>query len=124
MCKRGKPWACEPAAGNSSASVMQNASAKRIQPTPEEAARIERTGRGFGMKLHRCDRQRAVAETFVGAVVEVDHGRFKVVGQRRPIDRIAVIVGGDEDLVVDEILDRLVAAAMSVGELEGRRTAR
>ena len=123
MCRRGKSWACAAAAGSSSANVRQNASAKRIQPTPEEAARVERTGRGFGMKLHRGDRQRAVPEPFVRTVVEVDHRRFEVVGQGRSVDRVAVIVRRDQDLVVDEVLDRLIAAAMAVRQLEGLRPA-
>ena len=85
----------------------------------EQPARVEGAGRGLGMELHRGDRQRAVAEAFVGPVVEVGHRRFEVGRQRRRVDGVAMVVRGDQHFVINVIFDGLVPAAMAVGQLVG-----
>src|SRR5450755_3347616 len=69
---------------------------ERFEPLREEMPGVEWSGRCFGMELHAAHRERAMAKTFVRAVVEIDHRGFEFGRQARPIDGIPVIVGGDE----------------------------
>ena len=71
------------------------------------------------MKLHACNRMPSVAESFVRSVVEVRHRRFELGRERGGVDRITVIVRSNEDFAGDQILHRLIAAAMAVGKLIG-----
>ena len=66
--------------------------------------RIVRAGRGFGVVLHAEDRLVAVAEAFQRLVVQVDVGDLDVAQvERIGIDREAVIVRGDLDLLVSSL---------------------
>jgi hypothetical protein len=96
----------------------------RTMTTSGLVARVERTRRCFGVELDRGDRQGPVTEPLVRPVVEVDHRRFEMIGQRRAVDRVPVVVGGDQHFVVQHVLDGLIAAAMAVGQLERLRAAR
>ena len=76
------------------------------------------------MELHGGDGQRAVSEAFVGSVVEVRHRRFEIARKRMRVDGVSVIVRRDQHVARDQILDRLIAATVTVRELVGARTAR
>lgn len=76
------------------------------------------------MELNAFDRKVPVPESFVGAVVEVDHCLFQRAWKRRSIDGVSMVVRGDDDLAMLHIFDRLIAAAMPVRQLEGFRAAR
>ena len=72
------------------------------------------------MVLHRENRLGTVAKTLARLVVEIDLGGFHLGrGQGAWIDRKPVILGGDADPARGQVLDRLVAAAMTELELEG-----
>ena len=76
-------------------------------------------GLRLGVELHAEVRPRARADAFVGAVVDVHEPRLPVAGQRVVVDRVAVILAGDVAAARQQILHRLVHAAMAVGQLVG-----
>jgi len=70
--------------------------------------------------LHREDRPLAVPEPLAGAIVEIHMRRFPAeLGHRRRIDREAVVLRGDLDLPGRRVLDRVVRAVMTEGQLVG-----
>src|SRR5262245_29631865 len=70
------------------------------------------------MVLHREDRPLAVPEALAGAIVEVEVRRLPAErGHRSRIDREAVVLGGDLDLPGRRVLDRMVGAVMTEGQL-------
>ena len=105
------------------APVTALASHQILQPMREKTARIERSGGSFGMELYGLDRELAMAEAFVGSVVEIDQRLFEMVRKGGGVDGVAMIVRGYDDRSVLQIFDRLIAAAMSVRQFEGFRAA-
>ena len=82
----------------------------------EEVAGVVRTRRRLGVVLHREDRARRVGESLDGAVVQVhvrDLDRLAGGAQRLGVDRVAVVLGADRDLLRREVLPGLVAAVMA-----------
>lgn len=71
------------------------------------------------MVLHAEDGEFAVAETFDGAIVEIDVADFEVGREGVGIDRKTVVLAGDVDFAGAEVFDGLVAAAMAEFEFEG-----
>ena len=94
--------------------------AHQFDEVVEEIERIVRAGRGFGVVLHAERRVVAVTETFERLVVEVHVSEFDVEAfERIGIDREAMIVRGDLDLLRELIEHRVVGAAMSEFQLVG-----
>src|SRR5579864_6455069 len=75
------------------------------------------------MELHRFDRELAMPEALVGSVVEIDQRLFENVRKRGGVDGVSMIVRGYDDRSVLQILDRLIAAAMSIRQFERFRAA-
>src|SRR5688572_30190095 len=72
-----------------------------------------RSGGGFRMILDRKDRQGFVSQPGDCVVVEVDMRHLNFSGKGVGVDSEAVIVRCDLDLSGSQILDRLIAAAMT-----------
>ena len=86
----------------------------------EEVGGVVRAGGGFGMVLDGEDGFGGVAETFEGLVVEVDVGGFSAAGfEGGEVDGEAVVLGGDFDFFGADVLDGLVAAAVTEFEFVG-----
>src|SRR6266542_1646337 len=79
---------------------------------------IVRTGRGFGMILHRDDRKRLVAHAFDASVVEVNVRDFHFIRQTVRLHCKPVIVRSDLNMAVLEIFHRLIATTMTEDKLE------
>ncbi len=75
-----------------------------------------RAGSGFGMVLHREDRQRLVSQAGDGVVIEIHVRDLDLGGQARFRNRKPVVMRRYLDLAGRQVLDRLVPAA--VAELE------
>src|ERR1700733_6469156 len=75
------------------------------------------------MKLNAGNGVLAVTERLVRMIVQIRHCRFELVGQRFAVDRVSVVVRGDEYVACKQVLYRLISAAMSVRELVGARSA-
>jgi len=101
-------------AAQMSEAEIELASHEILQPMREKIARIEWSGRGFGVELNCLDRQVTMLESFVRSVVEVNHGLFESVRERGGIDGVSMIVRGNDHLSALQILDRLIAATMPV----------
>ena len=71
------------------------------------------------MVLDTENRPTAVTHAFQRAVVEVDMSRFDVPGKLLLVDREAVILRRDLDLLGSIVEDGLVGAAMPELEFEG-----
>ena len=85
----------------------------QFDKSPEKIFGIVRSGRGFGMILHRKNRQSFMTQTRNRVVVQVNVRYLDFRRQAFGFDRKAVIMRGDFDFSGRQILDRLVAAAMS-----------
>ena len=59
-----------------------------------------------------------VPDPFAGAVVGIDIAHLAALGEVFGVDRVAVVLAGDEDPVGTEVFDRLVGASMAVFELD------
>jgi hypothetical protein len=75
------------------------------------------------MVLHRKDRQFAVPKPLDGAVVQID---VRDLEERSPRDLVLVSANGeamvlrrDDDAPRGQLLDRVIAPAVPVGELHG-----
>src|SRR5690606_8368900 len=85
----------------------------------KERVGVVRAGGGFRVVLHREDRQLLVAQALDGVIVEIDFRDDGVAGlEALGIRREAVVLRGDGDATGLEVLDRLVAAAVTELELE------
>ena len=82
--------------------------------------RVVGAGGGFGVVLHAEERQRAVAQTLEGLVVQVHVGQLDFIGvDRVGIDGEVVVVGRDLHLAGGVVFDRVVAAVVAEFELVG-----
>src|SRR5471030_2911923 len=97
---------------------------QRFNPLLEKVARIEWSRGGFGVELDAGDRERAMAEAFVCAVVQVDHRCFEFGWQRVAVDGVAMVVRRYEHIGMNYVFYRLIATAMAVLQLVGLRAAR
>lgn len=80
----------------------------------EEIVGIMRARGGFRVVLNAEEREFFVAHAFVGMVVEIDVGDLHVArGERFGIDAEAVILGGDFDLLVKQVLYGMVRTVMA-----------
>src|SRR5437899_2000970 len=85
----------------------------------EQVAAVARAGRGLGMVLHREHRLVLERDAAVRAV-EQRHMRLDCVrGQRRAVDREAMVHRGDLDLAGGEVLHRMVRAMVALMHLAG-----
>src|SRR5258706_4935525 len=85
----------------------------------EQIRRVMRAGAGFGVILHAKDRQRAMAESFDGVVVEIQMRHHAAFGfQRFSLDRKTMVLAGDFHATGIQILYRLISAAMAEFQLE------
>src|SRR3954468_17969682 len=66
-----------------------------IEKLPEQIVGVVRSGRRFGMVLHREGRPVGMPQYFDRAVVEIQVGDADIGRQRIGIDREPVILGGD-----------------------------
>ena len=71
------------------------------------------------MELHAEEREGAGADALAGAIVHVDEPRFPVAWERLLPHRVAVVLAGDVAAPGDQVLHRLVHAAVAVGQLIG-----
>src|SRR3954462_13078531 len=105
-----------------------------LQEAVEEVEAVVRAGGGLGVVLDRAAGDVEQRQALDGAVVEVQvrelrgaevglpaHGLVGVdrLLASRPQDREAVVLRGDLDAAGLEVLDRMVAAAVAEGQLEG-----
>src|SRR3954447_9731100 len=105
-----------------------------LEEAIEEIQRVVRSGPGLGVVLHGAARHIEQLEPLDRAVVEVDVAELRRAEVRVPADRLvgldrlravraehreAVVLRGDLDLAGRQVLDRVVAAAMAEGQLEG-----
>src|SRR4051795_5436825 len=105
-----------------------------LQEAVEEVEAVVRAGPGLGVVLDRAAGNVEQREALDGAVVEVQvrelrgaevglpaHGLVGVDGllAARPEHREAMVLRGDLDAAGLEVLDRVVAAAVAEGQLEG-----
>ena len=79
---------------------------------------VVRAGCGFGMILHRDDRERFVAQALDAAVIEVDVGHFDFRRQAVGLHGKSVVVRSDFHMAIAEILNGLITAAMSKDKFE------
>src|SRR4029453_17282078 len=86
----------------------------------EREAGVLRARPGLGVKLDTELRLPLGADPLVRPVVDVDEPRFPIVGKRPIIDGIAVILARHEAAPREQVLHRLVDAAMTVGQLVRR----
>ncbi len=84
----------------------------------EQVAAVVRAGGGLGVVLDAEDGEAGVAESFEGLIVEIDVAGDDVGGECRGVDREAVVLGGDLDLAVPLVADRVIGTAMTELELE------
>ena len=85
----------------------------QVDKAPEQVKTVLRTGAGFGVVLHREDRQVFQPHPFVGAVEQRGMRRLDSVRQICRIDDEAVILAGDLDLAGHSVAHRVVGAAMA-----------
>ena len=81
-----------------------------------------RSGRGLRVKLNGPHSLAPVTDARNGSVVQVPVGDFEIEGKPLLVDRVSVILRGDEDASRAEILHRLVRAAVTELQLESRGT--
>ena len=93
--------------------------AHHSQKIAEELAGVVGTRGSLGVVLHAAGGDVERAQALNGAVVEVDVGDLGGPGERRGVDREAVVLRGDVDLARSQLLDRLVGAAVAELELVG-----
>lgn len=68
----------------------------------------------FRMVLHRKSRIAPMAHSFKAAVIEIDMGQFNgILVKGRDINGKTMILRGDFDMTGGQILDWLIAAAMT-----------
>ena len=71
------------------------------------------------MELHAEERAGAGADALTGAIVHVDEPRLPLSGQRFLPHGVAVVLAGDVAAPREQVLHRLVHAAVAVGQLVG-----
>ena len=78
---------------------------------------------GLGVELHRKAVPAEVVNTLAGAVVGIEVAHLAYFrGQGLSLDRIAVVLAGDEGAALADMADGLVGAAVAVLELAGLGT--
>src|SRR5689334_20844930 len=95
------------------------ASIEGLDELVEEKGGVERARRGLGVELDAHERTRAMADTLIGTVVEVAEPRLPVARQALLVDRIAVVLRGDEAPGGAHAAARLVLTPMAELELVG-----
>src|SRR6478672_10768620 len=89
------------------------------QELVEQAERVVGAGSGLGVVLHAARRDVEQPDALDRAVVEVHVGQLglpEIALQALAglaLDREAVVLGGDRDAAVAQVLDRMVAAAVA-----------
>src|SRR5262245_60284687 len=92
------------------------ASTHGLHELVEQERRVRRPWHRLRMELDAHERSRARADALVRAVVEVPERGFPAGRQRRLVDSVAVILGGDEAARAPDPNARLILPA--VAELE------
>ena len=88
----------------------------RLHKLREQIIAFMRPWRGFGMVLHGKNWELFMLEAFDGMIVQIQMREFAIGGHRLPIDGKAVVLRGDFNLLRDQVLHRMIRAA--VPELE------
>src|SRR5262245_63052700 len=91
----------------------------QTQEVVEQERAVPRPGMRLRMELHAEVRARARAYALVGSVVDVHEPGFPVRGQGRFAHGVAVVLAGHIATPGQQVLDRLVHAAMAVRQLVG-----
>src|ERR1700704_4539236 len=91
------------------------------EETIEHVLVVAWTGRALGVVLIGADRQRAVRETFYGAVIEIPRADVEVIARRDRlfVDLELVVLTRDDDAAGAHVLHRMIRAVMS--ERQARR---
>src|SRR6266498_3417677 len=97
--------------------ALRSVRAQRVFEPLEQVPRVMRARGGLGVILDGEDGKLAVAHALNRAVVQVQMGHFDRVRQAVGIDREAVVLGGDLDLLRGQVHHRLIAAAVAEFEL-------
>jgi len=74
------------------------------------------------MVLHREERQLCMTEAFDCLIVQIDVRQFDVIRKGLRIDHKAVVLARDLDLAGEQVLDRVIRAAVSELQLLGLRS--
>jgi hypothetical protein len=86
----------------------------------EEVVGVVRSRRGFGVILDTEEGQLFVAHAFVSVVIEIEVGDFDVAGgERFGIDAEAVILRGDFDFLVEQVLNGMIGAVVAEFQFKG-----